>query len=99
MPAPPAVVELVERFQRNQAAYHSPAYNEAQVRVEYLNPLFKALGWDVENTQGYAEPYKEVIYEGRLAVAGENKAPDYSFRIGGARKFFLEAKRPMVKLK
>jgi len=29
-----------------------------------------------------------------LKVGGATKAPDYSFRIGGTRKFFLEAKKP-----
>ena len=27
----------------------SPEYREAQLRAEFLNPLFTALGWDMEN--------------------------------------------------
>jgi len=96
---PDSVVELIERFGLNRPSYHSNLYNEAQVRVEFVNPLFKALGWDVDNAQGYADAYKDVVYEGRLMVATASKAPDYSFRVGGNRKFFVEAKKPAIPIK
>jgi len=32
-------------------------------------------------------------------MGGTIKAPDYSFRIGGRRIFFLEAKKPAVNLR
>ena len=69
------------------------------MRVEFLNPLFKAMGWDMDNEQGYAAAYKEVIHEDAVRVSGVIKAPDYAFRIGGVRKFFLEAKKPSVNIK
>src|SRR5437899_1446316 len=96
---PQPVRELIERFDRNREAYKSPHYNEAQLRREFLDPFFKALGWDIDNTQGYAEAYKDVIHEDAIKVGEATKAPDYCFRIGGARKFFLEAKRPSVDIK
>jgi hypothetical protein len=99
MSAPQKVLELVDLFQRNAAAYHSPHYNEAQVRQEFINPFFKCLGWDMDNTQGYAEAYKDVIHEAAIKIGGATKAPDYCFRVGGAPKFFLEAKRPSVSIK
>ena len=68
------------------------------MRQEFLNPFFKALGWDVNNEQGYAEAYKDVIIEDSLEVEGAAKAPDYAFRIGGTRKFFVEAKKPAVNI-
>ena len=37
MPPPAAVVDLVERFHNNLAAYRSRGYNEAQRRQEFLN--------------------------------------------------------------
>lgn len=97
MTAPDAVKALVQRFERNKDEYLR-GYNEAQVRQEFINPLFRILGWDIENRTGRAEAYKEVIHEDVVAVAGARKAPDYAFRIGGARKFFLEAKRPSVNI-
>ena len=41
---------LVEQFGRNINQYKSNAYDEASLRQEFLNPFFRALGWDVENT-------------------------------------------------
>lgn len=74
-------------------------YNETQVRHEFIDPFFKALGWDVNNEQGYAESYKDVVHEDSIKVGGATKAPDYCFRVGGTRKFYVEAKRPGVNIK
>ena len=97
--APEAVQELVDRFERNVDAYRSGRYNETQVRLEFINPMFAALGWDMDNEKGWAEAYKDVIHEDAIKVGGATKAPDYCFRIGGTRKFFLEAKKPSVSIK
>ena len=99
MSAPKEIHELIERFDRNIDTYRSGRYNEAQVRQEFINPFFNALGWDVYNKQGYAEAYKDVIHEDAIRVGSAVKAPDYCFRIGGTRKFFLEAKKPSVNIK
>lgn len=96
---PPQVLDLIRRFDSNREAYKSPHYNETQLRREFLDPFFKALGWDMDNEQGYAEAYKDVVHEDAIKVGEATKAPDYCFRIGGARKFFLEAKRPSVDIK
>jgi hypothetical protein len=96
MAAPKEILELIEHFERNRVAYQSESYNETQARHEFIDPFFMALGWDVNNTQGYAEAYKDVIHEDAIKVGGATKAPDYCFRIGGTRKFFLEAKKPSV---
>jgi hypothetical protein len=96
---PPQVLELIQRFDRNHEAYRSPHYNETQLRREFLDPFLKALGWDIDNEQGHAEAYKDVVHEDAIKVGEATKAPDYCFRIGGTRKFFLEAKRPSVDIK
>ncbi|MSP14196.1 MAG: restriction endonuclease subunit R [Chloroflexi bacterium] len=96
---PQIILDLVARFADNQAAYRSGLYNETQVRREFIDPFFAALGWDVNNERGYAEAYKDVIHEDAIKVGGATKAPDYCFRIGGTRKFFLEAKKPSVNIK
>lgn len=99
MGAPDAIRALVRRFEEHREAYRSGSYNETQLRREFLDPFFEALGWDVNNRQGYAEAYKEVIHEDAVKIGGQTKAPDYSFRIGGARKFFVEAKKPSISIK
>ena len=91
--------ELVERFRYNLDVYKKSTYNETQVRREFIDPFFEALGWDVSNKQGFAEQYKEVVHEDAIKVGRSTRAPDYSFRIGGQRKFFVEAKKPAVNIK
>lgn len=93
------IKELVERFHRNIDAYKTGSYNETQLRREFIDPFFESLGWDVANRAGYAEQYKDVVHEDSIKVGISLKAPDYSFRIGGQRKFFLEAKKPSVNIK
>ena len=91
--------ELVVRFQTNIDAYKRSTYKEAQVRREFIDPFFEALGWDISNEQGNPEHSKEVILEDTIKVGRSTRAPDYSFRIGGQRKFFVEAKKPAVNIK
>ncbi|REK21897.1 MAG: restriction endonuclease subunit M, partial [Planctomycetota bacterium] len=98
MPAPPEVLELVARFRDHRDSYLDPKYNETQLRREFVDPLFVALGWDVDNRQGYAEAYKEVVHEASIKIGESTKAPDYSFGIGGLRKFFVETKKPSVNI-
>lgn len=50
-------------------------------KKDFIQPLFKALGWDTENSN-------EVTAEESIS----KKRVDYGFRINGIPKFFLEAK-------
>ena len=90
MPAPQEVQNLIARFEDHLEVYKSGDYNEAQLRDDFLNPLFDALGWDVDNAAGYAQAYRDVIKEDSLRIAGGIKAPDFSFRIGGRANFSLK---------
>lgn len=99
MPAPKAVSDLVKRFGEQLESYKNGKYNETQVRVEFIDPLFQSLGWDIYNKEGMPEQYKDVIHEDAIKVGVSIKAPDYCFRWGGERKFFLEAKKPSVNIK
>jgi hypothetical protein len=91
---------LVQRFDEQKESYKKTDYNEALTRRDFIDPFFKALGWDIDNSQGYAEAYREVIHEDKVKVGSATKAPDYSFRLpGGKRLFFVEAKKPSVVVK
>ncbi|MFZ3135871.1 MAG: N-6 DNA methylase [Thermodesulfovibrionales bacterium] len=96
---PAEIFELIKRFEDNKEAYRSGQYNETQLRREFIDPFFGILGWDVDNKQGYAEAYKDVIHEDAIKIGSAVKAPDYCFRIGGTRKFFVETKKPSVNIK
>jgi len=99
MNIPDRIKKLIETFDYNLEMYKKGSYNETQVRREFIDPFFEELGWDITNKQGHAEAYKEVIHEDAIKIGGVTKAPDYCFRIGGTRKFFLEAKKPAVNIK
>lgn len=87
------IQQLVERFAEQLDSYKSGEYNETLTRRDFIDPFFKALGWDIDNSQGYAEAYREVIHEDKVKIGKATKAPDYSFRLpGGKRLFFVEAK-------
>ena len=92
MTAPDTVYQLVEKFDRNSAAYKRRDYNETQLRIEFVNPLFEALGWDVRDRT-------QVSHETRVLVEGKPKHPDYGFRIGKTTHFYLETKKPALNLK
>ena len=98
MAAPKEILRLLERFAQQREAYQSGQYKEIPIRVEFIDPFFKALGWDVHNEQGSAEAYKDVIHEDALKIGGATEAPDSCFRIGGVRKFFVECKKPSVNI-
>ncbi len=89
-----AIKKLTERFSENYESYKNQSYNETQTRIDFINPFFKALGWDMDNEKGFAEAYREVIHEDRVKVGEAVKAPDYCFTIQGQKKlFYIEAKK------
>lgn len=90
---------LIKRFENQINTYQQSDYNETQTRNEFINPFFMALGWDVNNEKGVSETYRPVIHEDTLKIGRATKIPDYSFRVGGVRKFFVEAKKPSINLK
>jgi predicted type IV restriction endonuclease len=49
------VEKLIRRFESDRSYYLSKGYSEAQARVDFITPFFKALGWDVENEAGQAD--------------------------------------------
>ncbi len=86
---------LVAKFEQDKNHYLQKGYPEAQVRVDFLNPFFDALGWDIENKALKPPHERDVIVE----LSPETSLrPDYNFRINGNTKFFVEAKAPRVPL-
>lgn len=78
------VKKLVDKYNRMVESGSIKRYKEEDTKAEFIEPLFEALGWDVRNTENDDEVVREEkISKGRV---------DYSFRINGIPKFFLEAK-------
>lgn len=90
------IANLVDEFKANEHYFKSVSFDEENTKINFINKFFIALGWDVYNDAGVAPQYKDVEFEDTVLVSGKPKNPDYSFRVGGTRKFFVEAKAPHV---
>ena len=88
----PNLSTLVEKFKRHHADYKRSDYSEAQARLDFISPLFEALGWDVRNAAGLGPKEREVVVEQGQTTG----RPDYNFRLDGRTVFFVEAKAPHV---
>jgi len=93
------ITELVKRFEAKLNDYKKNNYNETQTRIDYINPMFEALGWDIDNQANLLETVREVIHEAKVSTQAGIKAPDYGFTINGKVQFYLEAKKPSVVIK
>lgn len=95
---------LVARYDARRAEYRKAgsAYNETQLRQDFVNPLLRILGWDVDNTAALPQHLREVVHEDTVDVKEDDelgllaKKPDYALRAGGERKLFWEAKKPSI---
>lgn len=96
------LLELVDRFaQYADSKYLKPDYQEAEARKDFIDPMFKALGWDVDHERE-TNPYEqEVKVERGVEVARSQKRADYAFYLAprfNEVRFFVEAKKPSVVL-
>jgi hypothetical protein len=101
MAVPESIQPLVDKYSFHRDAYlrGQEKYNETQLRQDFTDPFFHALGWDVNNNKGHSEAYREVLHEEPVRIRGTTKFFDYTFRIGGVRKFIVETKKPSVRIK
>ncbi|MDM8558552.1 hypothetical protein [Candidatus Parabeggiatoa sp. HSG14] len=51
---------LIKRFEKQIDIYKQSDYNETQTRIDFVNPFFMALGWDINNEKSVAEVYRPV---------------------------------------
>lgn len=78
------IKRLVDKYNKVASDGRVREYNEERTKQEFILPLFRALGWDTENSKSEDEVVpEERVSRGRV---------DYAFRIHGIPKFFLEAK-------
>ncbi|MFZ5879582.1 MAG: Eco57I restriction-modification methylase domain-containing protein [Chloroflexota bacterium] len=75
------IEKLVKRF-KDLKASERRTMNEHATRQGYILPMFRALGWDVDNVN-------EVNPEEKVSRGWV----DFSFRIGNVPRFFLETKK------
>src|ERR1035437_6661126 len=91
------VSDLVKDFKENEKSYLQPNYSEADVRNDFINKFFIALGWDLRH-EYQKNPYEqEVRVEKPVHVAKAQKRADYTFYLSPNFrdvKYFVEAKKP-----
>lgn len=75
------IENLVRRFKDLSAAARRDM-NEAQTRQGYILPMFRALGWNIDDLNEVSP--EEKVSRGWV---------DFSFRISGTPRFFLETKK------
>ena len=93
------IEDLVKKFDKNKKQYLDNSYDETNVRVEFIDKFFEALGWDVYNEKGAFNDKKEVLREEDLKMNNATKHPDYAFNDRGQVLFYVEAKKPSVDIK
>ena len=85
MSAPDAIKKLCEDFEKLAAGAVPPDFDEASLRMSFIDPFWEALGWDLRNP-------REVVVEKRISVRNSTKHADYCFLLGGKPQFVLETK-------
>ncbi len=95
-----SIAELVQGFATHIKALKSPETKEAAIRQAYIDPFWRALGWDVGDGLQRGPALADVIIENTVETAEvtglHNRAVDYLFRVNGFPRFVVEAKRPVV---
>lgn len=91
---------LVSIFKKGIDEYKDKKYSEAQLRIDFLNLFLKSLGWDVDNQENKSIYLRNVLQEEIVEVEEEDeikkKNADYTLRINGNRKLFVEAKKVSI---
>ena len=82
---------LTAKFEKEWKTVVDAGYPESRLRQDYLDPLFRALGWDIENNAGLIQTQREVEIESRTDIEGRAKRADYLFRTEARDRFVCEA--------
>ena len=89
--------KLVELFDKDIENYKKPSnnYNEQMTRQQYIDNLLKLLDWDISNSKGLSFNEREVVAE-EYSTKNKKDRPDYTIRVNGVSKFYIEAKKVSV---
>jgi hypothetical protein len=95
------VQELAADFKANERRYLSSDYQEAEVRKDFVDKFWMALGWDA-NHDFQTNPYEQEVKVERSVSSREGQTrADYAFYVKPNFRdvrFYLEAKKPSVEL-
>jgi len=80
------IAELCKKYE-SLSQSEIKGYNEAATKLGFIEPMFRALGWNFEDKNEVAPEDK--VSSGRV---------DYAFKLHGVSQFYLEAKPPRADL-
>lgn len=88
---------LVNVFSENLPYYKNKKnnFNEQMTRQQYIDGFLRLLGWDISNPNGLSFKEREVVAEEYSTVNSKDR-PDYTIRMNGMSKFYVEAKKVSV---
>ncbi|OXZ40161.1 Eco57I restriction-modification methylase domain-containing protein [Finegoldia magna] len=89
--------ELVNLFDKDFDEYKkkSSKFNEQMTRQQYIDEFLRLLGWDISNPSRLSFNEREVVAE-EYSHGNKKDRPDYTIRMNGISKFFVEAKKVSV---
>lgn len=79
---------LVEKYEQVRQTGKLRSYTEEETKKDFILPLFKVLGWDVDN-KNEVSAEESIISSGRV---------DYGFYLNDRVKFYVETKKLSVDL-
>jgi adenine-specific DNA-methyltransferase len=95
------VAELATDFENHKRGYLDHSYSESQLRTDFLNKFYAALGWDVNHVREKNPFAQEVKVEKSVSHGGAKRRADYAFYLAPNFRdphFYVEAKRPSADL-
>jgi len=85
------IEQKVEDFEKNTAVLKKKGHGETNIRSNYIDVFFEALGW---NMKSHYDVHREFAQKDNSAT----KKVDYAFKVNNKVKFFVEAKEASVDL-
>lgn len=96
------ITDLVQGFASHIKTWKSKETKEAEIRLKFIDPFWRALGWAVGGVDEFGPAMSDVIIEKNVETADagglRNRRPDYLFRLSGFPRFIVEAKKPYIDL-
>ena len=91
-----SISSLVSSISSQESSYLSPNYQESEVRKDFIDKFFIALGGDVNHDE-QKNPYRQEVKVERKPSHGTQQRADYAFYLAPNFRdvrFFVEAKKP-----
>jgi type I restriction-modification system DNA methylase subunit len=85
------ILQKIADFEKNALILKKKGHGETNIRSNYIDVLFEALGWNMKS-------HFDVAREFSQKDASGTKKVDYAFKINSRLKFFVEAKEASIDL-